>query len=175
MTNQVISDLMDDPAAVDVSTDDAQFIVQCEDVRLISSVLHPIVQSEENEEDNLTPFAFRIRVLVDEDKVHGFLETQVNSMIPSPTDELIGYHLICAYMATFSVNNPLPPNELGNFAKFYTLSILWPYAREYAADVLRRTGEHFEPLPIINPQVLTKHLIENDMVEVTFANSSKED
>jgi preprotein translocase subunit SecB len=53
----------------------------------------------------------------------------------------------------------------------YTLTILWPYAREYASDQFRRAGNHELVLPILNPQVVTQHIIEHDLVEVDILQS----
>jgi preprotein translocase subunit SecB len=43
---------------------------------------------------------------------------------------------------------------------------LYPYAREYASDQFRRVGNHEVVLPIINPQVVTKQIVENNLVAV---------
>ncbi len=50
--------------------------------------------------------------------------------------------------------------------KMYTLTILYPYAREYASEQFRRAGNHNVVLPIINPQVVTQQMIEMNFVNV---------
>jgi hypothetical protein len=60
----------------------------------------------------------------------------------------------------------MPQPEFVDFVKMYTLTILWPYAREYATDQFRRVGNDGAILPIINPQVVTQKIIEGNLIEV---------
>jgi preprotein translocase subunit SecB len=77
-----------------------------------------------------------------------------------------GYELQFTLLGVFVAEDEIQPEALGGFARTYTLSILWPYAREYTADQLRRAGQPFDALPIINPQVVTEKLVEADLVEI---------
>ena len=72
----------------------------------------------------------RIQAVVSESKAHSYLEVQANHFIAGPPEELQGYQLRFVFMATFIPDIEIPPQELGAFVKMYTLSILWPYARE---------------------------------------------
>jgi preprotein translocase subunit SecB len=76
-------------------------------------------------------------------------------------------------LGVFTTENVVQPEALADFARMYTLSILWPYAREYTSDQLRRAGQPFESLPIINPQMITEKLIEGGLVKIEI--SSHED
>ena len=90
------------------------------------------------------------------------------------TEEKQGWFLRFGLVASFSADPAISPEQLGEFAKFYSLSILWPYAREYASDQLRRAGEDCLSLPIINPQVVTERLIEDDLVQVEIISEESE-
>jgi len=57
----------------------------------------------------------------------------------------------------------IQPKALANFIRMYTLSVLWSYAREYTSDQLHRAGLPFDSLPNINPQVVTKGLIDGKL------------
>jgi preprotein translocase subunit SecB len=64
----------------------------------------------------------------------------------------------------FSCTEEIVDFDLSDFARQYTLSILWPYAREYASDVFKRSGFPFPELPIINPQSVTDDLLRKGLV-----------
>ena len=158
---------------VDVTSDETRFVVQCEDIRLISSDLKPLVVEEEA--DKITHFAFRIHAVVEGQKAYSYLEVLVNYLITDKTDELQGFQLSYVLMGTFFARQGMLSEDLGQFVKMYTLSILWPYAREYATDQLRRAGTIDAVLPIINPQVVTEHIVENNLVEVDFIKSEEKE
>lgn len=173
MSDNTIQDLSKEANTVDVSEPEAQYMVQCEDVRLITSSLRPLI-IDEGDTKLESRFAFRINAVVQDNQAHSYLEVQANYYIVGEPEELHGYQLRFVYMATFHSNQEIHPEELGDFAKMYTLSILWPYAREYANDQLRRTGEENLVLPIINPQVVTEQLVENDFIQVEIIDTQEE-
>lgn len=156
---------------VEVSDSERQYSIQCEDIRLIKSSLEPI-NGEKAPDIVNSHLGFSIYALVDVDKVYSYLNVHLVHSVPGELKEVQGYELKFVYMASFTSTENIAPEEFGEFAKFYTLSLLWPYAREYVSDQLRRIGEDDFVLPIINPQVITKHLIENDLVKVKFLNET---
>ena len=160
-----IQDLSKEDNTVDISDKEARYAVQCDDIRLITSTLRPLVKKDDAEEFQ-SHFSFRIRAVVQDNESHGYLEVQANHYIIGEPEELHGYQLRFVFMATFIPDQGIPPEELGAFVKRYTLSILWPYAREYASDQFRRAGEDNFMLPIINSQVVTEQLLENDLIQV---------
>ncbi len=159
------------PATVDVSSDETHYTVQCEDVRLISSRLQPILSDKKN--DNAPRFTFRIRAVVEGKKAYSYLEVLVNQFIVGHPSKLNGFELSLVLMGTFAPSEDMSPEDLGNFVKQYTVTILWPYAREYVTDVFRRTSTKDVVLPIINPQVVTKYIVENNLVEVEIVKKKK--
>ncbi|MCX6064951.1 MAG: protein-export chaperone SecB [Chloroflexi bacterium] len=149
---------------IDVTPEATHYSVQCEDIRLISSTLQPIIKKGAT--DSASNFAFRIHAVVDGSQAYSYLEVQVDYIMSDEPDDVHGFALGYVLMGTFSADKDMSPEELGHFIKMYTLTILWPYAREYASDQLRRTGGDNIILPIINPQVVTEHIVENNLVEV---------
>ena len=149
---------------VDVTSTETHFTVQCEDIRLITSSLKPLLVDEKR--DTSTRFAFRVRATVEGQKAFSYLEVKVNYFFKEELEELQGFNLSYVLMGTFTTESPLSSEDFAYFVKTYTVSILWPYAREYASDQFRRAGNHDIVLPIINPQVVTEHIVENNLVEI---------
>ena len=152
---------------VDVSSVENHAMVQCEDIRLIASSLSPLIIDKKR--DISTRFAFRVRATVEEQKAFSYLEVKVNYFFKEELDDLQGFNLSYVLMGTFTTQPGLDVKDFAHFIKMYTVSILWPYAREYASDQFRRAGNHEVVLPIINPQVVTEHIVENNLVEVEIA------
>jgi preprotein translocase subunit SecB len=149
---------------IDISESEAQFLILCENIHLVSSTLSPIVDKQVTlKESQIT---FGIRSIVNGDRASSYLEVQLKYIISRSSEETPGYNLNFVIMGHFKSQEDLSPEEFGDFAKQYSLSILWPYAREYASDQLRRTGEKDFLLPIINPKAITEQLLENDLIEV---------
>jgi len=157
---------------VDVSTEETQYIVQCEDVRLITSNLSPIIVEDDSKKDS--NFAFLVRAVVEGTTAYSYLDVLANHFIDEGPVEVEGFQLRFVLMGTFEAHSEMSPEDLGEFVKMYTLSILWPYAREYATDQIRRAGGDIMVLPIINPQVVTEHIVENDLVEVEIIKTEQE-
>lgn len=156
---------------VDVSSESTHYMVQCEDIRLISSSLTPVIKK--SEADKPARFAFRVRAIVEEKKAYSYLEVLANHSASNHQDQVAGFNLSFVLMGTFSTEQDITPEQLGEFIKMYTVTILWPYAREYSTDQFRRAGGHEVVLPIINPQVVTEHIVENNLVEVQIIGKKK--
>jgi preprotein translocase subunit SecB len=159
-----IKDIKNEQDLVDVTQEETHYSVQCEDVRLISSILKPLVVEEDTEKS--TKLAFRINAVVDGNQAYSYLEVVSKNVFLEDPSSLQGFQLSYVLMGTFSSSEKMTSEELAEFVKMYTLSILWPYAREYATDQFRRTGISDIILPIIKPQVVTEHIVENDLVKV---------
>ena len=172
MTTNPIEDLAKESNSVDVTEAESHYMIQCEDIRLISSVLQPII--EEGEESGESQFAFRIWAMVEDLDSFSYLEVQAKLFIPGEPEEMRGYNLRFVLMGKFHAQDEISTDAMSEFVKIYTLSLLWPYAREYTSDQLRRTGEHEVVLPIINPQAVTEQLVENDLVEVEIIQKTEE-
>lgn len=168
MTDQ--ENLRTDKQAVDISAAESQYEIQCEDIRLVSSVFRPL--NAEDEDIKESGFHFKVRGFVQTNEAYSYLESQVVYVSETETDEVKGYFLRFGLVARFVANQEIETAVLDDFLKLYTLSIVWPYAREYASDQLRRSGEKAATLPIINPQVVTEQLIENKLVEIIHVDAN---
>jgi preprotein translocase subunit SecB len=156
--------LVDDPKAVDVSGSEGHYEVQCTDVRLLSSQLRPIKLKEDDE--RLSRFRFKIDGGVEGNSAYSSLNVQVVSVHELPETGFDAYEIKFKLIGIFKSEYPIKAEILADFIRMYTLSILWPYAREYTSDQLRRAGQTFEALPIINPQFVTEKLIEGGLVKI---------
>ncbi len=154
---------------VDVSTEETHYIVQCEDVRLITSNLTPLIEEDDSEKDS--NFAFMVRAVIEGNTAYSYLDVLANHFIDEGPVEVEGFQLRFVLMGTFCAENDVSPEDLGEFVKMYTVSILWPYAREFATDQFRRAGGDIMVLPIINPQIVTEYIVENNLVEVEIISS----
>jgi hypothetical protein len=153
--------------AVDVTSPETHYHIQCDEVRLVSSLFHPLVEEEDIPDE--TSFSFEIKAFVQENEAYSHLETQVIYFSAGDSQDTASkYFLRFGLMVKFVGDEGILPEEMGDFSKLYTLSILWPYAREYVSDHFRRAGESYVSLPVINPQIVTEQLIEEDLVEVIF-------
>lgn len=155
--------LSSESKAMDVTSPETHYQVQCAEVRLLSSQLKPLKPGKS--EKAASHFAFKIQVTIKGSAAHSRLAVHV---IAVDEDEkgLPGFELKFSLLGVFVGEPATTPEVLAQFARLYTLSILWPYAREYTSDQLRRVGQPFDALPIINPQVVTERLIEAGLVEV---------
>ena len=173
MSSKKVPSTSNQKKMIDVSDEKTHAQIQCEDVRLITSSLKPLIVDKGKNTD--TRFAFRIRAMVEEQKAYSYLEVKVNYFFEDGSEELEGYNLSYVLMGIFSADKKLPQKDFADFIKMYTISILWPYAREYASDQFRRVGNHEIVLPIINPQVVTEHIVENNLVEVEIIEPMPQD
>ena len=163
------TDLSNEPQAVDVSSPETHYLVQCSQVSLVNSILKPI---EDYEKVDISRFLFKIEITVEHRAALAYLHVQVAAM--SDTPFILGCSLNFTLMGIFRAEGEMPPEALGDFARHYTLAILWPYAREYTADQLRRAGLPFDELPIINPQVVTEKLIDANLIELKIFSDDDE-
>lgn len=156
--------LAQDAQAVDVTNPETHYQVQCADVRLVSSNLS-LVEAD-GDQDTASRFVFKIKVAVHEKIAFAQLQVDVVAIASESDQPRSGCELQFVLVGVFTAEGEIQPAALGDFARMYSLSILWPYAREYTSDQLRRAGLPFAALPIINPQVVTEKLIEGGLVEV---------
>lgn len=151
---------------VDITAPVNHYAIQCSHVQLIASTLRPIDPESSDCKDS--SFTFRINVDVEPGAAYSQLETHVALLNPQVDETTPGYSLVFILLAVFTPSEPVPIEILADFARMYTLSILWPYAREYTSDQFRRTGLVFDSLPVINPQVVTESILEKGLVDVTL-------
>ncbi|MDD5368144.1 MAG: hypothetical protein PHQ40_03585 [Anaerolineaceae bacterium] len=152
------------PTEMDVTSPEKQYPIQCESVCLVTSSFQPLDLAKEECKDSR--FTFKIRADVDENHAFSQLDTRVVFIPGAENEPPRGYVLQFVLLGVFTASEPTPAEVLTDFARMFTLSILWPYAREYASDQFRRAGEVFDALPIINPQVVTEGLLKNNLIEV---------
>jgi hypothetical protein len=156
-------DLSKDPKSVDVSNPETQYRVQCARVNLVSSALNPLTDDIKETESK---FVFKITAFVNKNVAFSLLDVQVFWIKSQKNEPVAGYKLRFGFEGMFIGEDAIPPDQLADFVKMYTLSILWPYAREYTSDQFRRTGQLFDQLPVINPQIVTENLVKNNLITV---------
>ena len=158
--------LTQDAQAIDVSNPETHYQVQCADIRLLSSKLS--LFEVDQEQGSESRFIFKIKVVVQERIAFAQLHVDVVAITDESEDTQSGCELQFVLVGVFTAEGDIQPAALGDFCRMFSLSILWPYAREYTSDQLRRAGQPFAALPIINPQVVTEKLIEGGLVEVEY-------
>ena len=156
---------------VDVSGKETHANVQCDDIRLISSSLTPIL--DKGEAGKSGQIAFRVHAVIDGKKAYSYLEVFASHQVASHPNKVAAFKLGFVVMGTFSTQQNMLPADFGYFMKMNSVTILWPYAREYVTSQLRRTGSNDVVLPIINPQVVTKQIVENKLVDVQIIGKKK--
>jgi len=135
---------------------------KCEVVNLISSTYCQQLVKEELASPKLD---IGIEIDIHEDRFIPKLKIDAE-FVTDLDAEKIKHTLSFVLAGFFSITGVWDKTEMINSAKMFSLSILWPYAREYASDVFRRSGYRFPVLPIINAQEVTKQFIENDKINV---------
>lgn len=143
-------------------------LIQCAEVRLISAYLTPLIPDTEAPME--TQVGFRIRVVVTGEGAYAYLEVQITAGVEDDEDpdEIFGYRLNFILLGLYTSPLDLEPSEIGEFARMNALATLWPYAREYAGDQFQRAGEPGISLPVIDPNVVTQHLVEEGLLEVVY-------
>lgn len=161
--------LTTDEKAIDVSGQESQAQVQCLEIRLLRSNFEALPAADDSPESSR--FLFRIRAQVNGQVCFSNLDVEVILVGEEDEHDQVAsvYRLQFTLSGIFVSAGEINQVALGEFARLYTLSIIWPYAREYASDQFRRAGESFDSLPVINPQVVTDSLINADLVEVSYA------
>ena len=162
--------LVNDPKSIDVTSPEKQYQIQCANVLLLSSHINTI---EINDEENkLSRFIFKINGRVEENIAYAYLDVDVIYINQESEQMATAFELSFIMMGVFYSQEDIPPDDFADFIRRYSLSIVWPYAREYTSDQLRRCGQIFPTLPIINPRMVTEQLIKGGLVDVEI--SSKE-
>ena len=141
-----------------------QSVIKCERINLLSSTLK---QTEIESKKTTAKFSFSIDADVFVDYIVARLTIKLKNQITSQSHRTILQSLDFCLVGYFSTQPTTPHEVLENFTKLNTLSIIWPYAREYISDTLRRTGVPFPVLPIINPQVLAEEMERSKMMNIT--------
>lgn len=135
---------------------------KCDKVNLLSSSFC----QEDPEVTTSTPkLDIDIEIDILENRFISRLKTVAHYVLRN-IDPPLGQYLSFVIAGEFSCDGSQEKQQMIDVAKLYSLSILWPYAREYAGDVFRRSGFPFPILPIINPQDLTRQFIENDQIRI---------
>ena len=148
---------------LDITAAENQRTIQVADIRLISSDLTPLSDDEQVKESR---FVFTIDAVIDDHSAYSQMQVEVTHIGSQETSDFNGYFLRFNLLGIFIGSEEATPEDLAEFARMYTLTILWPYAREYTGDQLRRAGVPFDSLPIINPQVITEKLLTGDFISV---------
>lgn len=137
--------------------------IKCEKIYLLSS---SYCQEAADTNKGYAKLDFSIDVDLYDDHYTSKLNVHANYLNSSGEANKFGQSLSFCIAGVFTTNEMPKKEVLINFAKLYSLSILWPYAREYASDVFRRTGYSYPVFPIVNPQGLTKQLIKNKKITI---------
>lgn len=135
---------------------------KCEVVNLVSS---NYCQQLNQEHTDTAKLDIGIEIDIHEDRFIPKLKIDAEFTSDS-NGEKIKHTLSFLLAGLFTLDGEWEKLEMIESAKLYSLSILWPYAREYAGDVFRRTGYPFPILPIINAQEMTRQFIENDKISI---------
>lgn len=159
-----VDDITEGEKSAEIMNAEQHSRVQCSQIQLVSSTLLPL--DPEKEKEGESRFTFKVKVDVQGNDATSQLKTQVVFVSSKEGEPLKGYWLQFILVGMFVGDEGISPEILGDFVRMYTISILWPYAREYASDQFQRTGEPFFALPIINPQVLTDNVIKSGLIEV---------
>lgn len=136
--------------------------VECVDIKLIRSSLEPLEEAEISE-------SFEISI---KGKVIDFLsisdiDVSINHKnIKSSDTPKEGYLFNFTYSIVFRGTEGIESEILKRFSELYSLSISWPYIREYVDSTFSRCGESDFLLPIINPQIMTQKLISSGSINI---------
>lgn len=152
-----------DPISVQVNNPS----IRSERVNLKSCSLE-FVPKEKAVGENLT---YELTVAVFGQLLVSEIAVKVRNDLPENND--FSQILIFSLVGLFTGDEGISPEQIADFGKNFTFSILWPYAREFAQDMFQRTGFPSECLPIINAQETTKKMIENDLIKVQIIGEGK--
>jgi len=146
---------------INTTESEVKFFIECADIKLLNSNLIPL-QNKIKED---------IDVLISAKVIEFLSISNLNVKITHKNKKrndtpMKGYQFDLTYSVIFRSSEGTPTNLLGEFTKLYTISILWPYVREYVHDTFSRCGESDFLLPLINPQVFTENLIKSKKINV---------
>jgi preprotein translocase subunit SecB len=135
-------------------------------IKFLDAILHhsfaaPLPNEHEHEHTGLRA---NIQVNIYQNQVQALLQVEYILIIDEETHE--GYGLNFGILGSLEAPKEMPQEELADYAKIYSLSFLWPYAREYSSSLIRRMSINAVPLPIINPQTMTKMMVDEGLVQV---------
>jgi len=135
-------------------------------IQMLDAILHYsfAAQLPENHGHRQNALVTSIHVDVYQHQVQALL--QVEYILIPDEESQTGYGLKFGILGSLQASENMPAEELGHYAKIHSLSFLWPYAREYSSDLIRRMSLNAPPLPIINPQTMTRALVEDGLIEV---------
>jgi preprotein translocase subunit SecB len=140
-------------------------LIQCEKISLRECNLVAI-NSIEHKNDPELKFAVQPVVFGDNHLLSELKICLVNNNVNPKAN--LGFILNFTYMAVFSGPDTLTKEQMGEFGQLYTLSTLWPYAREFAQNIFLRTNFQTKPLPIINPTSTTAEMINQGLINVIY-------
>lgn len=142
-------------------------------VQFVDAILHNsfAVALPDEHDYTQTGLSANIQVVVHRQKVQALLQVEYILILNEETKA--GYGLNFGIMGSLQAEEDMPQAELGEYAKIYSLSFLWPYAREYSSSLIRRMSIDAPPLPIINPQTMTKMMVDEGLVQVDILDDSE--
>ncbi len=144
-------------------------LIQCEKVCLRECSFNP-VNPEEHHDDPQVQFAIQPVVF---DSIKMISELKV-CLLNLRVNKKVGFLLKFTIVAYFKSKGNTTKEQLGEFGQLYSLSILWPYAREFAQTMFARSGFSMPTLPVINPTSTTDDMLKQGLINVIYQNSIKE-
>lgn len=135
-------------------------------VHFVDAILHHSFAAPlpDNHKHKHTELSINIQVNVYHHQVQALLH--VDYVLITDEKTQTGYGLNFSILGKLKASDNMPQDELANYAKIHSLAFLWPYAREYNSDLIRRMSINAPSLPIINPQTMTKALVEEGLIEL---------
>lgn len=135
-------------------------------IEFLDAILHhsfaaPLPQDDEDKSTNLS---FNIEVSVHQKQIQVLLHLEY--IIITDDEPFSGYGLKIGILGSLRASEDTPTEVLAEYGKVNSLTFLWPYAREYTSDLIRRMSIEADPLPIINPQIVTESLVEGGLITV---------
>lgn len=150
------------------SENDKIYAVQLLDAILHHSFAAPLPNAHEHEQ---TGIGIHIQVNVYQNQVQALLH--VEYILITNQETRAGYGLNFGILGSLEAPTEMPQEELAHYAKIHSLAFLWPYAREYSSSLIRRMSINAPPLPIINPQTMTKQLVDDGLVKVDILDETE--
>jgi len=121
---------------------------------------------EPKESKAFSKFDFSIEADIYLDLIFSKLQVKLLHQSATGQGEFIFQTIDYCLGGFFLAKTSVDVEQLEQFAKMYTLSILWPYAREFASNMMSRSGIPFPTLPIVNAQALTEVLNEKQKIKI---------
>jgi preprotein translocase subunit SecB len=136
---------------------------QCNNILLINSSFS-VVTEEELADNAPRKSAFGLALGSEIEKECFSVTLNVKILFQSDLKEskFSGYLLEFGLKAFFINATDSSTEKIEEFIRLYSLSILWPYAREYSSDIFKRAGIKPMHLPIVNPQNIMEDILSHD-------------